>query len=151
MTLKLIEFNKSTTINLNTNKAPIPIADYWLIPAGAYEAQCIKAYIYYDKLYRREILCLSWKIVEGEHYGKVFPEFINYSREKVGLKSKLHKEFVKILGEYPSAKCKLVPEVFKNILCAVEIVPSVKSHDQKEQQTKLPYSVVNRIIKRLIG
>lgn len=115
---------------------------------GVYEAECLRAEVYFDRAFKRWNCLLKFALVPT---GEPVCGFLNLGsgqKPHAGPRSEYRRAWIIAQGEQPKRRQVLSKRVFERKIFEVEIEDVKQSHDGSEHPAKAIYSRVKRIVRR---
>ena len=116
---------------------------------GTYEAECVRAKVYFDQPFRRYVCRLDFRLLGTRN---PVCAFLNLGRDKrrseTGRRSRYYTAWCIASGGVPRKAQKLTRNVFNGRIFEVDVGDVMKRHDGTEHTPDGVYSVVRKILKR---
>lgn len=125
--------------------------EYTKIEAGKYSAQCVQFKVYCDPGFRRWVVMLRFRLIEG---GQEVCAFYNLGRREgscPGRRSRYWKAWTLANGTAPRKGQKMYPKVFRGKVFLVEVANVTRDSEGRLHHASAVYSTVNNIIEKEAG
>ena len=133
--------------------ADVPVAEEPLprIPPGIYEAICHKVEIGISFKCRRS-LYIKFRVCEGKYEGTELSMVCTYPSGKIRRRFKLYKQWAIAMGRCPAKGERIGGKAFARKMYEVQVRDTKgKLSDGKPEPDFLRYSIVDSIVKTLVG